>query len=103
MSKHTPGPWVVDESHHYGSINNAVLTRHIAMVSQYCSVTGDQEENAANARLIAAAPELLEALEASNTLLRIKRHACENPEVCRVPDVHVERNSAAIAKARGAA
>lgn len=51
-------------------------------------------------RLMQAAPDLLEALEASNLLLRTKRHACENTEVCRVLDVHIERNAAAIAKAR---
>lgn len=44
--------------------------------------------------------QLLEALEASNTLLRIKRHACGNTEVCRVLDTHITRNSAAIAAAR---
>ncbi|XAI95211.1 hypothetical protein [Leptolyngbya phage Lbo-JY16] len=45
---------------------------------------------------------LLKALEASNLLLRTKRHACESTEVCRVLDVHIERNAAALAKARGA-
>lgn len=44
--------------------------------------------------------QLLEALEASNALLRIKRHACGNTEVCRVLDTHITRNSAAIAAAR---
>lgn len=44
---------------------------------------------------------LREALEATNMLLRIKRHACEMPEVCRVLDRHIERNSAALAASTG--
>lgn len=47
--------------------------------------------------------ELLEALESSNLLLRTARHSCEATEVCRVLDVHIERNAAAIAKARSQA
>ena len=44
---------------------------------------------------------LLEALEATNLLLRTKRHACESGAVCAVLDAHINRNSAAIAKAKG--
>lgn len=43
---------------------------------------------------------LVEALEASNLLLRTKRHACSSNEVCRVLDVHIERNNAALAAHR---
>ena len=59
MSKHTPGPWHIDWHQRYG-IN--VPHKHIAMVSCFQSKEGDWEENEANAHLIAAAPELLEAL-----------------------------------------
>lgn len=55
----------------------------------------------ANTDIATMAPELLEALEASNLLLRTQRHACESNEVCRVLDVHISRNNAAIAKAKG--
>jgi hypothetical protein len=62
----------------------------------------EREENNKRIDLVhRAAPDLLEALEASTLLLRTKRHACENPEVCHVLDVHIARNSAAIAKAKG--
>lgn len=63
MSKHTSGEWVVDESRHDGCINRLEPFRHIGMVSSYQAVKGDREENEANARLIAAAPDLLEALQ----------------------------------------
>lgn len=61
---HTPAPWKIDNS-----INTAINKgdKHIAMVNYYkcgnpeVDVYGDEHE--ANARLIAAAPELLEALE----------------------------------------
>jgi hypothetical protein len=66
MSKHTPGPWVVDEA------NTNLVARLVNGVYEYvCEVepssfstrecSQDQEE--ADARLIAAAPDLLEALK----------------------------------------
>ncbi len=66
MSKHTPGPWVVDEA------NTNLVARLVNGVYEYvCEVepssfstreySQDQEE--ADARLIAAAPELLAALK----------------------------------------
>lgn len=67
MAKHTPGPW--------RSLNNCVVTHSehfgIAIVDPtpdedfWCGDSepvNNQEEYEANARLIAAAPELLEAL-----------------------------------------
>lgn len=53
----------------------------------------------------AADAGLVEALEASNMLLRTKRHACENEQVCHVLDVHIKRNTEAIAahRAKGVA
>ncbi len=61
--KHTPGPWVVDESRYDGSINRLDPFRHIGMVSQFLYDTGSRAENEANARLIAAAPTLLALVE----------------------------------------
>lgn len=48
----------------------------------------------------AADAGLVEALEASNMLLRTKRHACENEQVCHVLDVHIKRNTEALAAHR---
>lgn len=62
-TKHTPGPW-----HRTGAIKEAINTndKHIAMVnfSHHGSISDVfGEEHEANAKLIAAAPELLEACQ----------------------------------------
>ena len=64
MSEHTPGPWR-DWEESIGAVmaprsNDASWgSRAVALIAQWPSA----EERAANARLIAAAPEMLEALE----------------------------------------
>ncbi len=61
MNSHTPGPW-----RRVGSTVQAGATdegTHV-MVSDSYFGHGDREETEANARLIAAAPDLLEALRA---------------------------------------
>jgi len=97
MNKHTPGPWLTSYKNigHVKAENGALIAR--------CERLTSLVNLEANAKLVAASPDLLGALEASTLLLRIKRHACENPEVCHVLDVHIARNSAAIARARGEA
>lgn len=64
MSKHTPGPWVahvskVDED----SGNEVMLIRSVDPLRGIASFEVLDEEDEANGRLIAAAPELLEALK----------------------------------------
>ena len=89
MSKHTPGPW---EIHEENTIlgpkldEKAVWLRPIVLQSK----TGIKPENA---RLIAAAPDLLEALITLND-------ACRTPSQIGV--LHgLELARAAIAKAKG--
>lgn len=55
--KHTKGPWKVDKN---GAICLVEYAKSIAMVN---SVFIPKEEFEANAKLIAAAPQLLEALQ----------------------------------------
>lgn len=95
MSKHTPVTWFVDIE------SNRILANDDRAAICHMLATVRNPEVMADANLIAAAPDLLEALEASNLLLRTQRHACESNEVCRVLDVHISRNNAAIAKAKG--
>ena len=60
---HTPGPWKINPR--ASMVVESESGRTIASCGAYTSNTENTEpENQANARLIAAAPELLEALEA---------------------------------------
>jgi len=74
MTKHTPGPWRINHhSHIYGELwlsvldgafditHNGAAKPCVVACSRYSAMS--DEENLANARLIAAAPELLEALK----------------------------------------
>jgi hypothetical protein len=59
---HTPGPWHIEEHKHTpATIVSTGAHRHIEVG---CVFYTDLESGAANARLIAAAPDLLEALKA---------------------------------------
>jgi len=63
MSKHTPGPWNVSEEWDGTSIKAGQF--HVTHTIQSCGFHSPEEDKAvtqANARLIAAAPDLLEAL-----------------------------------------
>jgi hypothetical protein len=59
--KHTPGPWVTDDKQS-GDVFRYVMPED-GSVLPICRLDVDRFETEANARLIAAAPELLEALK----------------------------------------
>lgn len=60
MSAHTKGPWVISGG---GSLHLSVLSQDDEQtIADVWFIRRDPEEGNANARLIAAAPELLEAL-----------------------------------------
>lgn len=60
MSKHTPGPWGFDSF----ALREEIRAENNPLIATVCSVHCDSpEEMRANAHLIAAAPEILEALE----------------------------------------
>ena len=68
MSKHTPGPWDTDERDHDEPLQNIKIKagRHHTVCTVWIDDAPVRDFNAqqwANARLIAAAPDLLEALE----------------------------------------
>jgi hypothetical protein len=60
MSKFTEGPWGIEFEFQY-AINGGC--KHVAMVSSFISSKEEEQENIANANLIAAAPDMYEALE----------------------------------------
>ena len=82
-TRHTPGPWKVDGLAIVGQ-------RYVASVKdwstfpcakQYKTINNAlRREAKANARLIAAAPEMLEALKQAQTFIRtLKREYCPDP------------------------
>lgn len=66
MNKHTPGPWTIDNSNGATYINQG--NQPIVPIT-ICRLTSNH--TTANANLIAAAPELLEALEGIRELMGI--------------------------------
>ena len=94
---HTPGPWKVAENL-FGNTASYEVYANVETKSgkggytRICQITPRDQK--ANARLIAAAPELLEALE------RLA-YICTLPGVYPHVEGHVELARAAIAKAKG--
>lgn len=66
MNKHTPGPWRIDfgwsERHQHPSMGPHIVGSDDRSVIELCPGYFHSAEGQVNARLIAAAPELLEAL-----------------------------------------
>lgn len=62
MSKHTPGPWMADNGETYGNIwrIQSPIGSNVKIVAEMVCASAEAE---ANARLIAAAPEMYEALQ----------------------------------------
>ena len=101
-AKHTPGPWEFGPSHSSTGLAGQLVVRpagefpHGEWVADVGSMYDDHR--VANARLIAAAPELLEALkEVTMVLDRIFDVEDRTPE----PNSISGRARAAIAKATG--
>ena len=90
MSKHTAGPWRIQESFVNNGQRWSILFRDDS--KWLASVLhNNNDESMANAKLMAAAPELLEALESLLEQTRQYGHTAE-----------ITAAEAAIAKAKGA-
>ena len=95
MSKHTPGPWKRIANSIKSRKANCVIVRLPALTDCVGDETADQiKEWDANARLIAAAPDLLEALEEAVYMLGIQ-------EINEDSKPYERRIMAALAKAKG--
>lgn len=81
MSKHTPGPWILTSMGWSVYSDPAASFRHVATVAHNKATR--TLESAANGRLIAAAPDLLEALK--QFVNALDGHDCPTPQpiVCR--------------------
>lgn len=93
-AKHTPGPWVAGRPDMATMIEGR-NGKYIYAGERYIAAAGfdvrDWDETVANARLIAAAPELLEALE---EMYRVCNASSDDAP-------HRVKARAAIAKAKG--
>ncbi len=89
---HTPGPWLVSETFAIGPAGEVVA----------CT-PNNHPRREANARLIAAAPELLEALEGllKDYIQVFSDHPAIEPDWNPEDSALVKRARAAIAKAKG--
>ena len=110
MTKHTPGEWFIEkelptehpgiESNVFGKFVSVVIWGNAEDTNDDSGVRGRTPEEAmANARLIAAAPELLEALEKCASVIGAPQEGnwATDDEVNDAYD----RAGAAIAKAKG--
>lgn len=92
MSAHTPGPWEVGNLDRNGQ---RVVRGEIEVCTCWHHCVGSLEEQMeANARLIAAAPDLLAALAG---IIEIGKRDLTNPKY----DAYFEEARAALKKARG--
>lgn len=90
MNKHTPAPWTVNPK-------AKTNIRHGNLTIANCSSTHDgsrEEEEIANAKLIAAAPELLEAL-----MEYVNLQQGHISKLTTTPSQRLEKGIAAIKKA----
>lgn len=104
MSGHTPGPWVIipggDEwsSGRIATIEPKPETMADVNYWIVAEVNYRRDEHAANANLIAAAPDLLEALEAF-----VEHNSSEEMVTITVKTADVAKARKAIARAKGKA
>ncbi len=109
--KHTPGPW-----HTWQATTNKRLKLNKWGVSNADSNPiadcGNRLNSESNARLIAAAPELLEALQAAIAIHRVQAETCRiearsgvhpdhNLKYAAELDLHADHWEALVAKAQG--
>jgi hypothetical protein len=99
-TQHTPGPWKVGQ--HLGSLSSFCVHmdagdkgRGSEIVEAVCGL--DTDQRLANARLIAAAPDLLEALQEMVSIVAIHQDATNT----KFAWAEMEVANAAIAKATG--
>jgi hypothetical protein len=104
--KHTPGPWKVDPRTPEAIIAPAQEGETLARVFfMYGDKEREQTQKSSNARLIAAAPELLEGLKAlaneATGFIEYADQATHGVTNIRVLQGKIDAARAAIAKAEG--
>lgn len=92
MTTHTPAPWSFDSTRDYSPKR---VIRHNGLVVCVLLDSKADDEAEADARLIAAAPDLLAACKAASHFLSVAGSVCPSPQEREVLDMLDE----AIAKA----
>lgn len=107
MSGHTPGPWEAQVVRQGASLYPAVYGANERLVADAWHYQKDDAEMIANARLIAAAPDLLVACERMMDDVLTYHEDAERGEYDRygvdIPTATIRALRAAITKARGEA
>ena len=98
MSKHTPGPWTHEG---YGGITGTENGRKYNVACVYLRIPAGRQE--ANARLIAAAPDLLDALEGIIGYFDSENSVSVSQATIKASSDEIKAARAAIAKATGGA
>jgi hypothetical protein len=80
MSAHTPAPWAVDGTLHSGDLDVISADGRIAMIDDSRATGWNEPTIKANARLIAAAPDLLAALQMVEAIWSRDQTANIDPE-----------------------
>jgi len=91
---HTPGPWAWEDDYYGLTGNGAAVLRYDPYEGMWLAFTNTEGRQDANARLIAAAPDLLAALEDLDFCIGNGCGDASWDEACA-------RMQAAIAKAKG--
>lgn len=104
LSAHTPGPWKIEGSCVHAP-NRKVETMHGKKEAVICEMfmetkMGVQEQKA-NARVIIAAPNLLEALIECTSAIGAAENVTDNPKIKRSMNRSYRIGMEAIAKAKG--
>lgn len=100
MSKHTPGPWKQQRQTHWHviEITGPRESERIAVMVNTATSVGQSNEIYANARLIAAAPDLLDAC--SGMASRLREYCQElRTDGMKAEASNVERIAATLEKA----
>lgn len=91
---HTPAPWTVaDKSYGWDHFAAIITSTGIVANCHIAALSRDYAQTAADARLIAAAPDLLEACETAALIMESLPHSVDQEDVKQL--------RTALAKARG--
>ncbi len=93
-TRHTPGPWTIYNTDGLKILKNWRVKGSVGYQVCTMNTATTTEEEYANARLIAAAPDLLEACKRALAVL-------EKEPACQIYSAHAQIVRAAIARAKG--